>query len=482
VRIRRRVAVAVVFSAVVVIGAAGAKGIGVDHVEPFIVAPGSSALALADLNGDGKLDVATANGLVQATVSVLLNAADTAGVSFAPSQDFLLDQHATPLAIAASDLDGDGRTDLAIFAQSGLIGKIGVIRNTSLGDSLSFAAEQTFPAGVNIGGSLGVADLDVDGRPDLFSVNHSDSSVSVLRNTSTVGSISFAPTKVFATAPHPFDAVASDLDADGTLDLAVSAGSTPDGVISILRNTSSVGSISFVRKRDLSATGDGWSILAANINGDGKPDLVVSNEGQASVSVFRNRSTGGVFSFAPKQDFAVGVAPYGIAASDLDGDGKLDLAVGNQLGDGVSILRNRSGLSAANFDPQQLRPIGLSPLDVAAADLDGDGRPEVATVSQGPPGVVSVLVRTVPETTIISGPAKKSTSADASFEFATDDQGPQTYSCKLDSDGWKNCFSPQQYTGLAAGSHTFRVRATDASGNTDPTPASYRWQITLPPP
>jgi hypothetical protein len=86
-----------------------------------------------------------------------------------------------------------------------------------------------------------------------------------------------------------------------------------------------------------------------------------------------------------------------------------------------------------------------------------------------------------PETTIDTHPTDPSNSADASFTFSADEPG--TFECQLDGLGWAACTSPKDYTGLADGSHTFEVRATDAALNTDPTPASFTWLIdTAPPP
>jgi Lysyl oxidase len=88
---------------------------------------------------------------------------------------------------------------------------------------------------------------------------------------------------------------------------------------------------------------------------------------------------------------------------------------------------------------------------------------------------------TPPDTTITSGPPNPSTSSSASFSFTgTDDVTPTTsltYECKLDAESFAACTSPKSYSGLSDGSHTFQVRAKDAAGNVDATPASQTWQI-----
>jgi hypothetical protein len=86
---------------------------------------------------------------------------------------------------------------------------------------------------------------------------------------------------------------------------------------------------------------------------------------------------------------------------------------------------------------------------------------------------------TPPETTITSAPSDPTTSTSASFAF-TSSESNSTFECKLDDGAFAACTSPKAYSGLGAGSHTFSVRAKDAAGNTDPTPATKTWTINGP--
>ena len=83
----------------------------------------------------------------------------------------------------------------------------------------------------------------------------------------------------------------------------------------------------------------------------------------------------------------------------------------------------------------------------------------------------TVVDRRAPQTTITSGPSGPVVSADASFGFASSEPR-STFSCRLDGGPWQKCSSPQAYTKLDEGEHTFAVRATDEAGNTDPSPAT----------
>jgi hypothetical protein len=88
---------------------------------------------------------------------------------------------------------------------------------------------------------------------------------------------------------------------------------------------------------------------------------------------------------------------------------------------------------------------------------------------------------TAPETTISSGPEASTIATSAGFSFGSSEAG-STFACKLDGGSWGSCSSPQAYSALAVGAHQFSVRATDAAGNTDTTPASDVWTVTTPPP
>jgi hypothetical protein len=88
---------------------------------------------------------------------------------------------------------------------------------------------------------------------------------------------------------------------------------------------------------------------------------------------------------------------------------------------------------------------------------------------------------TPPETTITSAPSGTVTSTSASMGFSSSESG-STFACQLDGSAWGACSSPKSYSGLSAGTHTFSVRATDAAGNVDPTPATSSWTVSSSPP
>jgi CSLREA domain-containing protein len=94
-------------------------------------------------------------------------------------------------------------------------------------------------------------------------------------------------------------------------------------------------------------------------------------------------------------------------------------------------------------------------------------------------GEVYTIDTNVPDTQIDSGPPTPSASSTATFTFSGFDAGGSvtTFNCSLDAAAFAACTSPQTYSGLTNGSHTFQVRAVDAAGNVDPTPATYTWSF-----
>lgn len=81
-----------------------------------------------------------------------------------------------------------------------------------------------------------------------------------------------------------------------------------------------------------------------------------------------------------------------------------------------------------------------------------------------------------PDTTITAAPSNPSNSSTASFSFTSTEAG-STFQCQIDGSGFSICTSPKAYSFLGAGTHTFDVKAMDASGNSDPTPATFSWTI-----
>ena len=245
-------------------------------------------------------------------------------------------------------------------------------------NAIDFSPKRNFTIGTTAS-YAGIADLDADGKPDLIFTNVGGTTISVLRNTSTTGSIgssSFSAVQNFIVGTNPQSVAIADIDGDGKLDLAIANANTAN--VSILRNTSTIGTISFSTKQDYASGTSPYSLTMGDFDGDGKPDLAVAVQIGSTISLFRNISTIGNIVFAAKQNFASGSFPQAISSGDLDGDGKLDLATANYIGNNVSVLRNISTIGAINFSAKQDFATGINPYSMAIGDLDGDGKPELA--------------------------------------------------------------------------------------------------------
>ena len=335
-------------------------------------------VAVGDIDGDGKPDLVTANNAV-GTISVLHNTSATGAVtasSYAAKVDFTAGTN--PIDIAIGDMDGDGKPDIAVA--NGGSDNVSVFRNTSSG-SVSLATAVNFTTGAGPGG-VALGDLDGDGKPDLAVTNVTDNTVSVFRNTSTSGSIttsSFAAKVDFPTGTDPRGVRIGDLDGDGLPEIAT-ANSTGNSV-SVLRNTSTPGTIttsSFAVKVDLPTNTFPRLLTIGDIDGDGVIDIAAANVSSDNVSVLRNMSTVGTISFDGKVDFPTSIGPIGIGLGDVDGDGKPDIVAANNTANTVSVLRNTSVSGTVSFAGKVDVTAATGPWGVSIVDLDGDGRPELA--------------------------------------------------------------------------------------------------------
>jgi hypothetical protein len=120
--------------------------------------------------------------------------------------------------------------------------------------------------------------------------------------------------------------------------------------------------------------------------------------------------------------------------------------------------------------------VGSHSFAVKASDGSGNADASPATRSWTVQAVTAPPDTTAPQTTIGSGPAGTTTSTAASFQFSSSESG-SSFQCQLDSGAWDACSSPKAYSSLAVGSHSFAVKASDAAGNTDVSPATRKWKV-----
>ena len=332
----------------------------------LVTPPGSYSpygLVVADVDGDGKPDIIVTD-YSQSLVSIYQNTCTPGNISassFATRVDIATGK--SPQGVAVRDLDGDGKPDLLV-ANTG-DGTVSIFQNTGTVGSLttnSFASRVDIPTGAGCD-DVAVADLDGDGLPDIVTANSGAKTLSLLRNIGTTGSLttnSFAPAVNLSVPSQPVQLAIGDLDGDGLPDIIV-AFYLPQGAVSVLRNISSVGSLttnSFEPHIDFALGGRGHTPALADLDGSGKPDLAVVTELSSLLSIFRNVSTPGSFasdSLAPRMDFATGYNAWGMAIGDLDGDGRPDIVFANSYNNTISIYQNQvpfGGPPVINVQPQ----------------------------------------------------------------------------------------------------------------------------------
>jgi hypothetical protein len=330
--------------------------------EPFSV-------AIGDLNGDGRPDLATANYFH--TVSVLLGNGDG---TFGAKTDYSTGA-IYPYSVAIGDLNSDGRPDLAVAG-------LGFCRASVLlgNGGGAFGAITSYGTGYS-SYSVGIGDVNGDGRPDLATANADGSTVSVLLGN---GDGTFGANSDFVTGDSPRSIVMGDMNGDDKLDLATA--NLNSNNVSVLLGD---GNGTFSGHSDY-ATGSLPRWLAiGDLNGDGRPDLAVATYifGSNTVSVLLGNGDG---TLGVKSDYATGNSPVSVAIGDLNGDGRPDLAVANSGASSASVL---IGSGDGAFGAKNDHTTGSSPTSVAIGDLNGDGNRDVA-VANGGANTVSVLINT----------------------------------------------------------------------------------------
>lgn len=290
---------------------------------------------------------------------------------------------------SVADLDGDGLPDIAA-SYSWISGPpphpgFVAVRLQDRTRPGTFLPAKIFDAGSDPV-SIAIGDLNGDGKADIVTANATlnadgtgGSTVSVLlQDPGNPGS--FLPATPYATGVNPLSVAIADLNGDGMLDLAVA---DRDGISLLFQNPGLPGT--FQSRRSVDVGGAASSVSMADLDGDGRVDLVVTNAIGVMVSLQDSRTAG---TFLAATRYAAGAQPIHASIGDLDGDGRPDIAVAN-LGfpsdpgsASVSVLRQDPG-APGRFAPAISYPTQLRSNAVAIADLNGDGKSDLAVTNTG---------------------------------------------------------------------------------------------------
>ena len=187
----------------------------------------------------------------------------------------------------------------------------------------------------------------------------------------------FAAQVAYATGSYPSSVTSADVNGDGKADLLVTNSSS--STVSVMTNQ---GDGRFNAKVDVATGSNPISVSSADVNGDGKADLLVANYYSNTVSVLTNRGDG---TFNAKVDYATGSSPISVSSADVNGDGKADLVVANSGSGTVSVLTNQGD---GTFNAKVDYATGSSPISVSSADVNGDGKADLVVANSN---TVSVL-------------------------------------------------------------------------------------------
>lgn len=306
--------------------------------------------------------------------------------------------HRNPYEVANSvlvlDLDKDGKTDLA-FAMTtwgggpphpGFVSRRyqDPARPGSFRDPIRQDANRDPIA-------LAAGDLDGDGLPDLVVANTQTRSGPIQDNTLSLllsgpQILVVMPPRTLALGKRdPLDIALADFNGDGWLDIAVAARGG-DNVLVFFRT--SVLAI-FGPAVSYPLSGEPSSVLATDLNGDGRMDLAVGlSSGSLAVLLQDPFGMAGPGLFRPPVYYPIGSYPCQIRAADLDGDGRRDLAIAmDGWGEGrVALLFQDKGQAGSFLPADWLSTGDQDARALAIADLDGDGRLEIVVANQGPSG------------------------------------------------------------------------------------------------
>ena len=380
----------------------------------YAIGGGSTAgpycLAVADVNGDGKPDAITAH-YSSASLDVLLGSGSG---SFVLQANSPATGGRAPYDMTMADVNGDGRPDALVVNTGG--NTMGVLLNNGSGN---FTLQATAPFTGGRPNSITVADVNGDGLPDALVTNSiaNTSTLGVLLGNGAGGFTLQASTPLTGTGISATAVVVADVNGDGKPDALTANFSS--GTLGVLLGNGSGG---FTLQANSPSTGAGsnpTSLALADVNGDGKLDVLTTDETFDTLRLLLGDGNGG-FTLQPNApSTGASSLPWGLAVADMNGDGKLDVVTANYRASTVGILL---GNGSGTFTLQPNSPstgAGGLPARVEVADVNSDGKPDIVVANAAKNTLGVFLNTTTALSTLTALPGARATLAPNPTHAAT---------------------------------------------------------------
>jgi len=285
---------------------------------------------------------------------------------------------AEPRGMCAADFDSDGDIDLAITNSNyPNPGQIAVLLNNGNGifSAPSFYTVMQDPM------SVFASDLDADGDIDL-AVAHNQPGTSYLVILKNNGNATFNQFASYAPAILGIDVSGGDFDADGDVDLVMTDGWGSGNNVHVMLNN---GNGSFSGPYTYSAGASANCVMVRDVENDGDLDIIVANGSNNNISVLLNRGNG---TFPELTNYPVGNTPDGIYGNDFNDDGYIDIATANYSSGNVTVILNNGD---GTFSNPLSYPTGSYTRFINGGDFDGDGDIDLTTTANGSDSIAVLL-------------------------------------------------------------------------------------------
>ena len=307
------------------------------------------SVTCGDLDGDGLPELLATRAIAGVTpgdiVFIFRNTSTAGNISFASPISLTLPTDAAGNRknvgrISIIDLDGDGKPE--VIATNQVDNQVDAFRNTSTPGSLSFVAT---PSQFTIGGArsfgLDAKDLNNDGFPEIIASALAQPNIFVLPNLSSPGTIAFGSSITVPVAGNLANLIVGDLNGDGLNDIA--ATQSVRGEVSVVLNQTSAtgGNIAFGAASVFAVSSGSWGLDLGDMNGDGKLDLVVASTTSTNITVLANTTVSSQLTFE-RFNIAAGEATRNVKVADINADGKPDLLGTGITNNNLIVIANRN--------------------------------------------------------------------------------------------------------------------------------------------